>query len=806
MESIDRLLIPLLLVVAVTAIITCLVIYNRKRRQHNQPVMAKGAQPTAVEETKPTVIGEAQSTAAEKPQLIVVEEPEPTAAEETQPALVEEAQAGAVLEAQPIVLWESQPTVGAETKPAAVEEAQPIEKESQPTLAGETQLTIGQEVRPIASEETKPTIEETQPQAQEKVSQKAGRGRREPQERGGRPRVPAKSPEERPKREIRPHRPKPEIVCLKRGRQWIVGIEVPEDLLSYPGLEVRQNDRPLTQDESREGCWRLERASGEVVVRWNEVEVKEISVVLGEELYLMFKLSGQNQNQGRRVNPPSSGWYLVVVPDNWERDDALSGPQPVAPESVSLTGYQAHFFILERDGDGKIAFRTPAKESVVIESKAPQFELVGTRLNDIEDMGSLFGERPPRIRALQEQAWKGVGTIVVGEEGTGKGKWRLAFSPVQDLIEQDLPAEVAARKSGWYFLRFYNTNNDLIESLDFRFISALRDIKISQPPPLPLEGEHKPVCVEFLHEPGCTVQPADDLTNIRIERRDDKTIMTIPPDPAYDETHWLVSPEGAPQVKVTIAVERVWWALGEENKELAEWKDQLIALSRDDFAATSERALWLRLPRRRWVDKVLVGFEQPKARPYDVKVTEETIAVPLREFGDSEEVADSTKEFHLKVWIKRDGSSTDGVVAVVPASERMVAPVPVQVVSPPTPHWIGLGRKKTAVAEAVLQNGSGEIKVNGQPIEHYFRGAPIKARQFLQRLLELDQVRGALSQMEVRITVTGSGPTKTRQAKAAAHALARALMSYDAKLKPLLKQAGFGGVRVTKAPTMEREG
>lgn len=68
---------------------------------------------------------------------------------------------------------------------------------------------------------------------------------------------------------------------------------MPEELLSNPGLEVLQNGRPLTQDGSREGCWRLERVSGKVVVRPNKSEIKKINIVLGEELYLIFKLSGK---------------------------------------------------------------------------------------------------------------------------------------------------------------------------------------------------------------------------------------------------------------------------------------------------------------------------------------------------------------------------------------------------------------------------------------------------------------------------------------------------------------------------------
>jgi len=145
--------------------------------------------------------------------------------------------------------------------------------------------------------------------------------------------------EEQVAREPKLRQPKPEIVCWKKERQWIPAVEVPEELFESPNLAVLQNGLPLTQDESREGCWHLKEAYGQVIVQWKEDEVaREIEIALGEESYLLFKLSGQDQNQGRRVKSPSSGSYLVMVPDNWARDDTLSGPPRTRPDSVSFTG------------------------------------------------------------------------------------------------------------------------------------------------------------------------------------------------------------------------------------------------------------------------------------------------------------------------------------------------------------------------------------------------------------------------------------------------------------------------------------
>lgn len=644
MEFMNTLWLLLLLLVTATTVGACVVIHSRRKGQKKSG--ADEARRKAIEEQSREVEQEAARRAEEESKRL-----EEEAHREAERA--------------------RRKTEERHRKP---EELQKVEEQTR--RKGEEAQRKAEEEEHLKAEETRRTADH---ETRRKAESEARQGAKEDEK--GRQTPPVNRPPRRLPRLQEPsekrlpqgnksRRPKPEIVCWKRERRWIPVVEVPEEFLENPGLTALQNGSPLQPDESdelREACWRLEQAFGEVVVRWNEGEdVQEAKVALGQEGYLLFKLSDQKQNQGRRIKSPSSGSYLVMVPDNWERDETLSGPPPVTVEPVFLSEYQAHFFELEKDCDGKIAFRTHMGKSLVIESKASRFELVGTKLNEAtEEMGPLFGERPPQIRTLDEQAWKVVGTIVVGEEGSGKGKWRTQFSPDPDRTEQDLPSEVAARKGGWYFLRFYDANDDLIESLDFRFICTLKEVRILQPSPMPSQGGHRLVSVQFLHEPGCTVQPMDSLTNIQIEYQHDKTILTVPPDPTCDQTRWLVGPEGGPQVEVALLVERLWWGIGEDHDEPSEWRDQPFTLSRDDFAATSKKALWLRLPRRGWVDKVLVGFEQPKARPYDVRVTEKTIAVPFREYGDSKEVGDRTQEHPFKVWIKHD----EGVVAFVPAEQ-----------------------------------------------------------------------------------------------------------------------------------------
>lgn len=681
----------------------------------------------------------------------------------------------------------------------AEEKCRRLEEEAR-RKAEEEQKRLEEEARRKAQEEQKRLEEEAHRKAKEEPCQPL------PEEPGARGPLPLitipprrRHPGERREREERqrvettPRRPRPEIICWKEGWSWILGVEVPEELLEDPDLSVLQDEALLTSDEFYEGRYRLKRLLRKVNVRSSQDEVPiEIDLVEEEKNYLLFKLVGHYGRRGRRVRQATSGSYLAVVPDGWERDEEVSGPPTANPEPMSIDGYQAHFFYLGRDYAGKIAFVTPGSEKIEIETGTARFELVGTVLNDSsEDIGPLFGGSPPRIRALHEQGWRNVGTVVVGEEGGGKKRWRTQFNPDRDQVEQHLPDEVAKRGGGWYFVRVYDIDDNLVESLDFRFMSALQEIRIPDHPFLPSVEGHTAVDVEFLRQSDCEVRltegPADSL---RIAHEEQKTEATIPPNPAWDETCWIIGPEGGPQVEVTILVERVWWASGEEDAVPLEWTDKPLTLSRDCFAATSNKALWLRFPRPRWVDKIDVGFDPSKSRPYQVEVGERVLAIPLRHFGDSAEVENRRQEYRFKVWVDtKDAGCIEGVTAFVPADMK-----PDEALR----QWVGWGRKKTAVAKAVLQPGSGRITVNEQPLWQYFDAAPRKAKGFLRRLFDLAEVYQALAQMEVVITVWGSSPMTTQQAKAAAHAVAKALISYDNAMKKLLKQKGFGGVKVTK--------
>ena len=101
-----------------------------------------------------------------------------------------------------------------------------------------------------------------------------------------------------------------------------------------------------------------------------------------------------------------------------------------------------------------------------------------------------------------------------------------------------------------------------------------------------------------------------------------------------------------------------------------------------------------------------------------------------------------------------------------------------------TPEFLGTGRRKTSVARVRLATGSGKITVNGRAFENYF---PIETlRSTVSQPLALT---ATADKLDVKVNVTGGGPNG--QAGAVRHGISRALLKFDAALRPALKKEGF---------------
>ena len=96
----------------------------------------------------------------------------------------------------------------------------------------------------------------------------------------------------------------------------------------------------------------------------------------------------------------------------------------------------------------------------------------------------------------------------------------------------------------------------------------------------------------------------------------------------------------------------------------------------------------------------------------------------------------------------------------------------------------GTGRRKSSVARVFMKKGTGKITVNDKDIQEFF-GRQTSIMIVKQPLFLTNHVET----FDIKINVHGGG--ESGQAGAARHGITRALIDYDAALKPALSQAGF---------------
>ncbi len=101
-----------------------------------------------------------------------------------------------------------------------------------------------------------------------------------------------------------------------------------------------------------------------------------------------------------------------------------------------------------------------------------------------------------------------------------------------------------------------------------------------------------------------------------------------------------------------------------------------------------------------------------------------------------------------------------------------------------TLQYYGTGRRKEAVARVYLRPGSGEIKVNDHPFDEYFPNKVLK--MIIRQPLALTETA---DKFDIGVTVMGGGPAG--QAGAIRHGISRALLVYNAELRPKLKKEGL---------------
>ncbi len=99
-------------------------------------------------------------------------------------------------------------------------------------------------------------------------------------------------------------------------------------------------------------------------------------------------------------------------------------------------------------------------------------------------------------------------------------------------------------------------------------------------------------------------------------------------------------------------------------------------------------------------------------------------------------------------------------------------------------YFYAKGKRKTSIAKVYLSKGSGEIKINGRPVNEYF---PIKTLVGVVR--SPLKLTGVENKYDISAKVIGGGISS--QADAVCHGVSKALIEADPLSKPTLKRVGM---------------
>ena len=107
-------------------------------------------------------------------------------------------------------------------------------------------------------------------------------------------------------------------------------------------------------------------------------------------------------------------------------------------------------------------------------------------------------------------------------------------------------------------------------------------------------------------------------------------------------------------------------------------------------------------------------------------------------------------------------------------------------------YFYGTVRRKSSVARVRVYNGTGKITINDRDIDDYFGLETLKL--IVRQPLNLTETA---DKFDIVCRVAGGGVTG--QAGAIRHGISRALLQFDAELRPTLKKAGL----LTRDPRMK---
>ena len=417
---------------------------------------------------------------------------------------------------------------------------------------------------------------------------------------------------EKPKKASTPKQPRqsqPELCCreINTGK-WEVFLSWDEEChilsVSYDGKELNIGDLECN----------IPSLKGNLNISYKDGQ-QSSTPLFKDNKPLIFKLKNGWTGIGRNTLSIRKGHYIIIAPNTWER----TGHVPIEMDQCTDSDFNAHYFDQEKNApyEETGSFKEWSMDSNTI------IELAGQTVYDNSDEGELFIGNVPTLNASEDIMW-----ARVGEES--KGGWSgESFKPSEKSL-----SDILDGREGRFFLRIYNSQSNLLDSIEFRYLRNLKEIQINESPYrqetilLPTKNGYSSTQIRFMDTEG-KVMP----TNISKETSCsvDAGIITVSSNSHEDHIECTLETKSG-SVKVVVDIPRIWWQVKSDGEEPKEWTDKPQNMTRQEFKKFADENSSLCILSRLG-PSISASFDEKADRTYKRKKDEEYIKIPLTDFA-----------------------------------------------------------------------------------------------------------------------------------------------------------------------------
>lgn len=418
----------------------------------------------------------------------------------------------------------------------------------------------------------------------------------EPREIGGR--RGRKPPNQSSEQRSQPPPSRPELVCRKSSDSWKWGVVLCAD-------EECQVEKVQYKNESLKieaGECHLQRFDGLLTIAFENRSKDDVKIPLFDgKQPLIFKLRKNWDGEGRRIQRVTNGYFIVIAPNTWQR----TGHARFEAEGCADPEFRAHYFYRDAtSGDDGFLGKWVAYPAAGVELK-------GMNVFDDSDDGMLFVGKPPDLKQSPD-----IERARVGEEA--KNGWGQVFQPDKQLL-----AQVLDGREGWFFLRVYDSERSMRDSVAFRYVRDLTRIEV--------DGvEYTQDTVLVPESTGSGYRPMQ----VRFVGTKDSTLklIKVPPHPDADRISCTLGSD-AGGVDIVLDLPRIWWRLEDGCPDPGEWRDTPFVMTREEFRKRAYAGETVSLLSKRY-SQVRAGFDKELGQQYTRKLADDLIAIPLDHFVD----------------------------------------------------------------------------------------------------------------------------------------------------------------------------